>query len=378
MGLAKHGCQLGAAYVVLYFGILGLSPAAFDLYMKQFRNMEGPEDLSLEPQITNAREVFGVHDYDEVVNISSGMDEVIIFRNFSDCRHKFETSLLPRRKDQYDTYRLITPTNHTGNVYVTGYTKGGTISKTLGETIADESPTYYASFLRLFDKHDYAELLGTNDADQFKFDSSFVSYFPYDAVSSPIHAAPIAQTFSVQCYGTKAWLFWSSRTLNAHGHRTVTHPAGGVITGTPEGIVRIPTTRAVVGPNDLLVFGPLQYHAVASAKGKNIMFAIRKVDKNSFRASMRQSAHDTVFHLIRYLYDRPQQYLAIIFDSIKARYDAQLGGSDAGGSKLGFSDAGGPDRKSFQDKYQPTIADVYRSMYVNHDGIDYFQLPKDA
>merc|ERR1712091_63306 len=90
------------------------------------------------------------------------MDEVIIFRNFSDCRHKFETSLLPRRKDQYDTYRLITPTNHTGNVYVTGYTKGGTISKTLGETIADESPTYYASFLRLFDKHDYAELLGTN------------------------------------------------------------------------------------------------------------------------------------------------------------------------------------------------------------------------
>ena len=161
MGLAKHGCQLGAAYVVLYFGILGLSPAAFDLYMKQFRNMEGPEDLSLEPQITNAREVFGVHDYDEVVNISSGMDEVIIFRNFSDCRHKFETSLLPRRKDQYDTYRLITPTNHTGNVYVTGYTKGGTISKTLGETIADESPTYYASFLRLFDKHDYAELLGT-------------------------------------------------------------------------------------------------------------------------------------------------------------------------------------------------------------------------
>ena len=161
MGLAKHGCQLGAAYVVLYFGILGLSPAAFDLYMKQFRNMEGPEDLSLEPQITNAREVFGVHDYDEVVNISSGMDEVIIFRNFSDCRRKFETSLLPRRKDQYDTYRLITPTNHTGNVYVTGYTKGGTISKTLGETIADESPTYYASFLRLFDKHDYAELPGT-------------------------------------------------------------------------------------------------------------------------------------------------------------------------------------------------------------------------
>jgi hypothetical protein len=160
MGLAKHGCQLGAAYVVLYFGILGLSPAAFDLYMKQFRNMEGPEDLSVEPQITNAREVFGVHDYDEVVNISSGMDEVIIFRNFSDCRHKFETSLLPRRKDQYDTYRLITPTNHTGNVYVTGYTKGGTISKTLGETIADESPTYYASFLRLFDKHDYAELPG--------------------------------------------------------------------------------------------------------------------------------------------------------------------------------------------------------------------------
>ena len=239
------------------------------------------------------------------------------------------------------------------------------MQKTIKETVAGKSSGYYASFLRIFGPQDYAELLNTKDSDQFKMDSSFISYFPHDVVSSPIHAAPMAHTYSVQCYGVKAWLFWSSQVLNKHRHYTVTHPAGGVISGTPESIMRIPTSRAVVGPNDLLVFPPLFYHAVASAAGKNIMFAIRRIDKASMRASIKQGTRDTIFWFLRYVYDRP----------LLQRFFSRGAVTTSVEQKAGFVDDGS--KKSFQELYKSRVLDEYISHpeFSTFDGLEYFGLP---
>ena len=241
------------------------------------------------------------------------------------------------------------------------------MQKTIREAVEGESSSYYASFLRIFGSEDYAELLNAEPSEHFKFDSSFISYFPHDVVSSPIHAAPMVHTYSVQCYGVKAWLFWSSRVLNRHRHYTVTHPAGGVLSGTPESIMRIPTSRAVVGPNDLLVFPPLFYHAVASAAGKNIMFSIRRADRDSLRASLKQSAHDSLLWFLRYVYDRP------LFERLLGRNDLA---ADAGGTaKVGFTD--NDDTRSFQEKYKSRVPRAYvdHPDFGNYDGLEHFNLP---
>ena len=106
--MIKPAAKLACGYGVLYFLILGLSPTAFDMYLQRYTKLEDmgfTKDMPLD--ITDVREVTGVHTYEEV-NKHVNDHEVVLFRNFSDCATKFETSLYPRRKDQLDVYREIT------------------------------------------------------------------------------------------------------------------------------------------------------------------------------------------------------------------------------------------------------------------------------
>ena len=98
--------------------------------------------------------------------------------------------------------------NVTGNVYSRGINLHDRVYKTLDETMREESPNRFASFLRIFNASDYGIILNTNDTSDFKLDTSFVSFFPRDVVSTMVHAAPVGVTYSVQCYGSKNWLFW--------------------------------------------------------------------------------------------------------------------------------------------------------------------------
>lgn len=349
MGLIKKALVGAVLYTVLYFLVLGLSPRAFTMYLNMFAKYDHTVSLDQPMDITNVREVFGVHSFAEAEKYRSS-NEVLIFRNFSDCAAKFESTLYPRHKDQTDTYITIETQDYSGNAYVAAVTKGEVVDMTLEETINNKSPNVYASFLRIFDAPDYSLLLNAGPEFKFKFDSSFISFFKKPLVSTPIHAAPIAATYSVQCYGVKSWLFWSSRTLNEHGHSTVAHPAGGVITGSPESILRIPTLRAVVHPNDMLTFPPMYYHAVMSSAGKNIMFAIRRIDGASAVASLMNAPKDTVFWFLRYMYDSM---------------------NGARKKKSGFFHS--KEKKAFQDEYKKVV-DKQRELFSGFDDTDMWEL----
>ena len=198
--------------------------------------------------------------------------------------------------------------NVTGNVYSRGINLHDRVYKTLDETIKEESPNRFASFLRIFNASDYGIILNTNDTSDFKLDTSFISFFPRDVVSTMVHAAPVGVTYSVQCYGSKNWLFWKHDTLVANGITTMFNPAGVLIGGTPQSITRIPTIRAIVHPNDVLYFPAFYWHAVATTGGKNLMFAIRRVSGPILRASLRTAPRQLMFawmHGARNFFSKP-------------------------------------------------------------------------
>lgn len=249
--------------------------------------------------ITPAQEVFGVHTYADIHKYMG--DEVIIFRNFTDCASTFDNEIFPLHKDQVDTYTKISYLEESpGNAYRPGVTKGEHVDRSLKDILDRKDPNEFASFLKIFDGDDYRKLLNALPEDKFKFDSSFISHFDRPIVSTGIHAAPVAQTLSIQCYGTKSWLFWKAEDLDKHGVFTVASPQGQVMTGDHESIVKIPTKVAKVYPNDLMYFPPLYYHAVSTKPGKNVMFAIRKIDMASSFQSLRGSFHLTLCWLLRY------------------------------------------------------------------------------
>lgn len=288
-------------YKVLYFGLLGLCPPFYHLYLKTYYSAASVKPKNAPKQIMEAKEVFGIHEYKDLLPLLG--DEVIIFRNYTDCANKFDKVLYPRHKEQIDSYREVEYNEKIqGNVYVPGVFKGKLVSRTLSEILKNKSPNEYASFLRIFDEEDYREIMNTDDAHAFKLDSSFISYFKRPLVSTQVHAAPLAQTLSVQCYGKKSWLFWKSRDLEKHGIYTDVTPYGILLNGSPDSILKTPTYRAVVNPNDLLYFPPFYYHAVASSSGKNVMFAIRKIDFASMKMSISENLRGTILFALRNIY----------------------------------------------------------------------------
>ena len=158
---------------------------------------------------------------------------------------------------------------------------------------------YYATFLQLFNDIDFADLMNA-PRNIFLRDSSFISHFSHAVVSTRIHSAPIINTFSLQCYGSKSWLFWKDKDLNANGFISTVVPNGVVITGSPQSIVTIPTVRAIVNPNDLLYFPPAYAHVVASTPGKNIMFAFRQISPSIFARALRTHFSNSIFTLTRH------------------------------------------------------------------------------
>merc|ERR1712071_605649 len=104
------------------------------------------------------------------------------------------------------------------------------------------------------------------------------------------------------CYGTKSWLFWKSSDLEKYGARPITSPQGNIMAGDPESLVKIPTKVATVYPGDMMYFPPLYYHAVATNPGKNVMFAIRKLDRESLWQSFSVSPSLTMNFFFRTLH----------------------------------------------------------------------------
>jgi len=290
----------GLAYCVLYWVVLGFCPPAYRLYLKIYTRYDDLMPKDAPKQITDAKEIFGVHNYNDATKYFG--DEILIFRNFSNCAEKFDNIIFPRRKDQVDTYVGVdTLEGKPGNVYASGTERTNkTIEKSLGDLLDEASPEYYATFLRIFNSDDYRVMLNADNKTKFAYDSSFISHFKEPIVTTPTHSAPMAQTFSVQCYGTKSWLFHHVKDLKKHGFIPQASPHGVIINGSPESIVKIPTIRAVVNPNDVMYFPAFYFHAVATSPGKNIMFAIRKSSLQSIKLSFKTSVKLSALWIARY------------------------------------------------------------------------------
>jgi len=297
--MLKKGVKAFILYNILHYGLLCAFPSVFRYYLRYWRSFDPVMPADAPKDITPVREVFGVHNYDELKKYMG--DDVIIFRNYTDCASTFNNIVYPRRKDQLDNYVKISYNPEgPGNSYAPGVTKGEIVTRSLKEVFKRADPYEFASFLKIFHSEDYKVLLKAGPDDDFAFDSSFISHFKEPIVSTGIHAAPVAQTLSLQCEGTKAWVLWRSSDLDKYGIYTVASPQGQVMTGDPESILKIPTKIAKVYPNDLMYFPPLYYHAVATNPGRNVMFAIRKVDRKSLIRSFRASMNLTISWFLRY------------------------------------------------------------------------------
>lgn len=339
------------AYAVLYFGLLGLCPPVYRLYLNTFFSYHDLMPSDAPKQITDAKEIFGVHNFNEALEHFG--DEVVIFRNYSNCAEKFDNIIYPRRKDRIDNYVGVeTIEGSQGNVYAAG-TRGTDeqISKSLGDLLDEASPDYYATFLRIFDTDDYRVMLNADNETKFAHDSSFISHFKQTMVTTPTHSAPIINTFSVQCYGSKSWLFHHIRDLTKHGFIPQTNPHGVIINGSPDSIVRIPTIRAVVHAGDVLYFPPFYYHAVASTAGKNVMFAIRKASLDSFKKSFKTSATLSIFWALRY--------------SFMQLYNKK--------KRKGFFF--GNDYMPFKSEWLDIVVKKQKEVFQEYHGIDDFNLP---
>jgi len=339
------------AYVVLYIAILGFCPSAYRLYLQIYVDFEDKMPKDAPKQITEAKEMYGVHTYNEAKKHFG--DEILIFRNFSNCAKMFDNIVYPRRKDQVDTYVGIdTIKGNPGNIYASGTrTTNKSVNKSLADLLDEASPDYYATFLRIFNSDDYRVMLNADNDTKFAYDSSFISHFKEPIVTTPIHSAPMAQTFSVQCYGTKSWLFHHVKDLRKHGFIPQANPHGVVINGSPESILKIPTVRAVVNPNDVMYFPPFYFHAVATTPGKNIMFAIRQSSLQSIKRSFKTSAKLSTMWIARYSFMQ-------LWNKRKRR---------------GFfvSDTYMPFRQEWVD----LVLMKQKEAFQDYDGLDDFQLP---
>jgi len=339
------------AYTVLYFGLLGFCPPAYRLYLKTFAAYDDLLPSDAPKKITNAKEIFGVHSYNDAIEHFG--DEILIFRNFSDCAAKFDSILYPRRKEQVDSYVGVeTLKDSPGNVYASGTKRTDkSIEKSLEDLLDEASPEYYATFLRIFNSDDYRVMLNADNDTKFAYDSSFISHFEQPMVTTPTHSAPMAQTFSVQCYGTKSWLFHHVRDLQKHGFIPQASPHGVIINGSPDSIVRIPTIRAVVNPGDVMYFPAFYFHAVATSPGKNIMFAIRRSSLDSVKKSFKTSTKMSLMWIARYsfmqFWNKRQRRGFFVADNYMP----------------------------FKSDFMDTVFKKQKELFQEYDGLDDFQLP---
>jgi len=344
--------KLFIVYQLLYFGLLGFCPPVFRMYARYYHSTAPVKPHDAPKNIINVKEMEGIHDYDEVLSLIG--DEIIIFRNYTNCADKFKKYVYPRHKDRQDFFRKITYNEKgPGNAYAPGVIKGKTVNSTLSQILKDKDPYVYASFLHIIDADDYRTLLDAGKSHKFAFDSSFISHFKRPVVSTETHAASMAQTLSVQCEGSKSWLFFTPKDLVNNGISFEAIPHGVVLNGSPESIVKIPTYRAVVNPNDLLYFPPFHFHAVASTPGRNMMFAIRKIDKRSAKQSFKVGFKQSVLAIQRKLY----HYLT----------------SSAQRNSPGFRHF--DDYLSFKEAFFEEVHHKRTSIFQDYDGLADFMLP---
>lgn len=301
MSLTKNVLIGIFGYCIFYFGLLGFNPTIYRYYLRYYRSLAPTIPANCTTQITEAKEVFNIHAYNDMLPYLD--EDIIIFRNFTNCAEKFEKVLYPRHKDKVDSVELITFYDGPGNVFFPGVNRTrNVIYKTLKEILNEKSFEYFPAFLQLFDNDDYRLLLNADNSSNFLWESTFITHFMDNIVTTPSHGDQGLQSLAIQCYGTRSFLFNRLTDLRKNGFMPVPIINGAIMRGTPDTLTKIPTVRAIIHPNDVLYFPPMYYHAVATLKGKNMMFSVRKRDRNTIKLALKASPAFLLLAILRLTY----------------------------------------------------------------------------
>ena len=137
--MLKKGVKAFILYNILHYGLLCAFPSVFRYYLRYWRSFDPVMPADAPKDITPVKEVFGVHNYDELKKYIG--DDVIIFRNYTDCASTFNNIVYPRRKDQLDNYVKISYNPEgPGNLYTPGVTKGEIVTRSLKEVFKRTDP----------------------------------------------------------------------------------------------------------------------------------------------------------------------------------------------------------------------------------------------
>jgi hypothetical protein len=133
----------------------------------------------------------------------------------------------------------------------------------------------YISFEPLLLQGEMLDILGfETDESLIIFDSSFVSNFPESIVTTFIHAAPAATSWSVQMMGSKTWFFFDptlGSRLNSGWFSRVALPS----IGDEKMLFEHPSMKVTANAGDIVAFPPQWFHTVVTHPGPNFMLNIR-------------------------------------------------------------------------------------------------------
>ncbi len=135
----------------------------------------------------------------------------------------------------------------------------------------------YAGFESITGADEVEDITGYNwreKTGEYKQNNLFISNFPYEILTAPLHAAPI-DSFSVQLFGTKTWYFVSADEMASIPN--IPMPTCFNLPMTDDELISKFKNVIVIKqePGDLIYFGPNWGHVVSTAAGPNLMFNIR-------------------------------------------------------------------------------------------------------
>lgn len=135
---------------------------------------------------------------------------------------------------------------------------------------------WYAGFEAITNAKDLTGITGRNwtSLGDYKQNNMFVSNFPHEILTAPMHGAPI-DSMSVQLFGTKTWYFVSPEDLSALPN--IPMPTCFNLPMTDDELLSKLKNVVVVKqePGDLIYFGPHWAHVVSTSAGPNMMFNFR-------------------------------------------------------------------------------------------------------
>jgi hypothetical protein len=161
------------------------------------------------------RTIHNIDRFDEAAKIikDSNYLEPILFKNIIKNPAKKWDAIFNEYQETEITFTEINIVDF-GNMWVGGSIPGEKVTVKLKEFFertenSDGNKTLFASFVKFVDPKYVADDSndGFTQSTSIQADTNFLSNFPYDVLATPIHAAPIVNSYSLQYVGRKMWLF---------------------------------------------------------------------------------------------------------------------------------------------------------------------------